>query len=273
MTGKEQLTLLKAFRQTQYLLASAVLRIRTQLTSYAFPHMRGASLLIQPTTDQAKDMATLHNQPRITEAFGGPSAARNAADIASRNAIRKRRKQDARPRVLLQTKLRMYPHDITTVTLQDPSTPRDPPAEAVHIVSSPTVRPTRTRLSSRIVTSMSPSPTPAPDASRDRMASPTDSTSECCSRVSDSVPVSLSALFLDNPSEAPETRASIQCEGLSPSPSALPSTAEVVIPPPAPLMSALLLPPSAGMAAFAPSKAPCWTIKLAMDCFSGELIK
>ena len=256
MTGKEQLTLLKAFRQTQFLLASAVLRIRTQLTSYAFPHMRGASLLIQPTAEQAKDMATLRNQPRITDAFGGPAAARNMADIASRNSIRKRRKQDTRPRVLLQSKLRMYPRDITTVTLDDPSTPRDPPAEAIHVVSSPTVRPTRTRLSSRIVTSMSPSPTPAPDASSDQLVSPTDLAVDCSSRAGDSVPVSLSALFLDIPSEAPDTRASTQCAGPSPFPSALPSTAEVVIPPLASILSALPLPPAAGMAAFAPSVAP-----------------
>ena len=125
MTWKEKNVLVSTLRQVQYLFATAVLRIRTQLTSYALPHMRGAPPPLTP--HQIVEMSTLRNQPRITDALWGPGAGLAQGAIASRNSLR-RRKATATPSTKVQRILCFHPRDTVAITLKAPISPTISPA-------------------------------------------------------------------------------------------------------------------------------------------------
>ena len=156
MSGKEKTVLLSSLRQVQHLLATTVLRIRTQLTSYVLPHMRGSQLLPKPSSQQASDMAALRNQPRITEALWGPEARQSQGALASRNALKRRRIKPTPP-ARTQRQLCLYPRT-SAITLQVPtSTPSSSPAP---VASSPLSSPVRSRRQRRGRLSVSNSPVP-----------------------------------------------------------------------------------------------------------------
>jgi hypothetical protein len=120
MSWKEKTVLISSLRHVQYLFATAILRIRTQLTSYALPHMRGALFL--PTPHQLTVISTLRNQPRITEALWGFGARMSQDALASRNSL-KRRKAKAISSTQTQRGLCFHLRDMTAITLQGPIPP------------------------------------------------------------------------------------------------------------------------------------------------------
>ena len=135
MSWKERTVLISALRQVQYLFANAVLRIRTQLTSYALPHMRGAPP--PPTPHQIVEMSTLRNQPRITDALWGPGAGLTQGAIASRNSLR-RRKAMTTPSTKVQRILCFHPRDTAAITLQAPTSPSISLASEALLQTTPT---------------------------------------------------------------------------------------------------------------------------------------
>jgi hypothetical protein len=149
--------------------ASAVSRIRTQLTSYAFPHMRGPSIPLALTAAQTRDIGTMRNQPRITEIFGGPSANLCQGRIASRNIAKRRLTPGAAP-AIDSRRLNLFPLSSIAAQARCLSPPHlrrsvwDSPSPSPAMAADPSPQsppPTRTRVS-RILVSPSPaSPSPS----------------------------------------------------------------------------------------------------------------
>jgi hypothetical protein len=115
ISAGEEIKLLRLVKQVKSLFATALLRIRTQLTSYAFPHMRGASLL-RPTASQVADIATFRNQPRITSMFG-------AVEVTPGH-----RKQCLREAAAPGPRFRLHSHPVrqALITLDSPDPPVRP---------------------------------------------------------------------------------------------------------------------------------------------------
>ena len=154
----------KGLLHVQHLFAKALLNIRTQLTSYSFPHMRGPAPPLPPTTSQAGDIAALRNQPRITQVFGDATTALRQGGIASRNMVRRL----ARPPPSGRNTPRSLPHRPLAIVLQGPpplsslSSRRED--SSLSSPSSPGAISSLPRKPRRIV--ISPSPSPSPVTSR-----------------------------------------------------------------------------------------------------------
>ena len=126
----------KGLLHIQHLFAKALLNIRTQLTSYTFPNMRGPALPPPPTPTQAGDIAALRNQPRITQVFGDADTALRQGGIASRNRIRRL----ARPHPSTRHMALPLPARPISIVLQGPSplpSPTVPVAKALLPPPSP----------------------------------------------------------------------------------------------------------------------------------------
>ena len=158
----------KGLLHIQHLFAKALLNIRTQLTSYTFPNMRGPALPPPPTPTQAGDIAALRNQPRITQVFGDAATALRQGGIASRNRIRRL----ARPHPSTRHMALPLPARPISIVLQGPSplpSPNRPRSESSSPASpaSPgavsSLQPS-SRNPRRIV--VSPSSSPSPRTSR-----------------------------------------------------------------------------------------------------------
>jgi hypothetical protein len=144
MSGKEKTALLSSLRQVQHLLATTVLRIRTQLTSYVLPHMRGSQLLLKPTPHQASEIATLRNQPRITEALWGLEASQSQGALAARNSLKRRRSKPIPP-PRTQRQLCLFPRTPAFALRVPAPTPTQSPVPDVPSPFSSPVRPRRQR--------------------------------------------------------------------------------------------------------------------------------
>jgi hypothetical protein len=172
VSPKEHKLLLASLRHVQTLFSSAISRLRTQLTSYAFPHMRGG-LPPPATAAQTRDIGTMRGQPRITDVFGGADAEQRHGRIASRNVSRRRRHRQTPARS--SRRLRLVPLASTSVTPGHFSptpkrrsvwdTPSPSPSVVLDPPSLPASPPVRTRVS-RILVSPSPPPTQAPPQSQ-----------------------------------------------------------------------------------------------------------
>jgi len=195
----------KGLLHVQHLFAQALLNIRTQLTSYSFPHMRGPVPPPTPTPAQAGDIAALRNQPRITQVFGDATTALRQGGIASRNMIRRL----ARPPPSRRNMSRSLTHRPSSVVLQGPPplsspSPRredSPPSlpSSPGAASSLQPLPRRPR---RIMVSPSPPPSPPtyrPIGSEQRPSSPS------CSRPSPLPPWWTSAPHTPDRCSDPET--------------------------------------------------------------------